>query len=118
MANLVRAKQAASYWLGLLAFEEGKYQVAVDFLVSRTLQASPDGSWSQGAHYNLGRAYERIAQDSGKREDWEQARQHYLADEDSPQYPGNWLRARRIERRLVGPASRAGPGSEPDKTKS
>ena len=96
-ANLVRAKQAASYWLGLLAFEEGKYQVAVDFFDGRTLQASPDGDWSQGAHYNLGRAYERIAQDSGQREDWEKARQHYLADPDSPQYPGNWLRARRIE---------------------
>ncbi len=99
-ANLVRAKQAGSYWLGLLAFEEGKYHVAVDFLDSRTLQATPDGPWSQGAQYNLGRAYERIAQESGRREDWEKARAHYLADKDSPQYPGNWLRARRIDERL------------------
>jgi tetratricopeptide (TPR) repeat protein len=105
-SNLARAKQSASYWLGLMAFEEGKYQVAIDFLDSRTLQAFPDGSWSQGAHYNLGRAYERIAQDSGKREDWEKAREQYLADKDTPQYAGNWLRARRIEQRLSSEENR------------
>jgi tetratricopeptide (TPR) repeat protein len=100
LASLAGVKHAASYWLGLIAFEEDKYEVAVDFLDSRTLQASPDIAWSQGAHYNLGRAYERIAQESGNREDWEKAREHYLADKDSPQYPGNWLRARRIDKRL------------------
>src|SRR3569623_387891 len=84
-----RAKQDASYWLGLVAFERGNYTTAIDYFQKRTLEASSDNPWSAGARYNLGRAYEAL----GKRSEAVDA---YRSDE-SPQQPGNLLRARWLE---------------------
>ncbi|MDZ7620632.1 MAG: tetratricopeptide repeat protein, partial [Patescibacteria group bacterium] len=53
-----RGKQDASYWLGLMAYEQGAYDAALDYLAKRTLDASPDGPWTHGARYNLARTYE------------------------------------------------------------
>jgi hypothetical protein len=83
------AKQDASYWLGLIAFERKEYPVAIDYFLRRTLEASPDGPWSDGAHYNLGRTYEA----SG---DLAPAIELYQSDR-SPQKHGNRLRARRLK---------------------
>ena len=52
----------ASYWLGLIAYETSDYGVAVDYLQNRTLAAYPDGVWTNGAHYNLGRIWEATGQ--------------------------------------------------------
>ena len=63
-ADLVQvqaAKQSASYWLGIVAFERGNYGAAVDYLKTRTLEASPDGPWTAGARYNLGAPTKRSA---------------------------------------------------------
>lgn len=91
----VRAKQDASYWLGLVSFELGNYRAAVDFFVTRTLAASPHGPWTDGAHYNLGRTYEA----SGK---YDRAAKEYEADPTSPGHRGNALRARWLRAAAAG----------------
>jgi tetratricopeptide (TPR) repeat protein len=82
------AKQDASYWLGLLAFERGNYPAAIDYLNTRVLQAAPDGPWTFGARYNLGRTYEAQGQVDA-------AIRAYQSDY-SPQRHGNLLRAKRL----------------------
>jgi hypothetical protein len=67
-ANL--AKVHASYWRGVLAFEDGDYDVAIEYLNERTLGAKPAIPISDrirfipftgGARYHLGRSYEAKA---------------------------------------------------------
>jgi len=82
------AKQDASYWLGLLAFDRGNYPAAIDYLNTRVLEAAPDGPWTFGARYNLGRAYEAQGQTDA-------AIRAYQSDY-SPQRSGNLLRAKRL----------------------
>lgn len=82
-------KQDASYWLGLVAFERGNYSTAVDYFLKRTLEPSPDGPWTHGAWYNLGRAYEAL----GERKE---AIEAFRSDE-SPQRHGSLLKASRLE---------------------
>ncbi len=97
--RLMQSKRAATYWLGLLNLEEQKYQVAVDYLEKRVLPVDK-GSFLQGARYNLGVTYERLAAE-GRDGALEKAIESYLSEErTSPQYPGNWLRAERIKRQL------------------
>lgn len=83
------AKQDASFWLGLIAFERQDYPTAIDYLMKRTLAAAPDGPWTNGAYYNLARCYEASGQ-------VEEAIEVYRRVE-SPQQYGNLLRARRLE---------------------
>ncbi len=83
------AKLNASYWLGLLRYDQGSYSVAVDWLLRRTLEASPAGPWSAGARYNLARTYEALG---------ELKKAIALLEADtSPQRPGNRLRARMLQ---------------------
>jgi len=59
----LRAKQAATYWFGLLSFERGKYESyesAIDYFDERTIRTGPKGPWHAGAYYNLGRSYEAL----------------------------------------------------------
>ena len=86
-ALLLRAKQDASYWLGLLAFQRANYSSAIDYLARRTLEVMPDGPWSSGARYNLARCYEAADEPAA-------AAELYQSDTDSPGYHGNLLRAR------------------------
>ena len=51
-------KMNASYWLGLVTYERGSYPQAADYFGKRTLLAWPDGFWTTGAIYNLGRTLE------------------------------------------------------------
>lgn len=87
-----QAKQQATYWLGLVAFEEEQYGVAVDYLRDRTLKDEPHGRWSNSARYNLARTFEAAGQ-------YEQAIS-LLQSDDSPQKHGNLLRARRLRERI------------------
>jgi len=96
IAMMARAKQDASYWLGLLAFERASYDAAIDYLKTRVLEASPDGPWTSGARYNLGRAYEA----DGNLDD---AIRAYESDH-SPQRSGNLLRAKRLKERAAAAA--------------
>jgi tetratricopeptide (TPR) repeat protein len=98
------AKKKASYWLGLLSFDDGQYDVAIDYLQKRTLGATPDGPWTQGARYNLGRAYESLGR-------VEEAATWYMSDEDSPQSHGNRLRARWLREKQL-PAGKQSESNE------
>jgi tetratricopeptide (TPR) repeat protein len=89
---LVRAKQNASLWLGLIHYATGRHEDARDWFQIRCLDAYEDGPWTGSARYNLARSYERM-------NDLEAARQLYLLD-DSPQKHGNLIRARMLRQRL------------------
>ncbi len=84
---LIQAKQSASYWLGLNAYEQPNFPSAVDYFAKRTIEAMPDGFWTHGARYNLGRTYEALGQ-------YDVAIEQYTLDSRSPSYAGNLLRAR------------------------
>jgi len=84
---LLRGKQDASYWCGLLTFQRGNYSAAIDYFARRTLLAYPDGPWTHGATYNLARAYEALGE-------FERAIAQYQGDDTAPDYYGRLLRAR------------------------
>jgi hypothetical protein len=94
-AICIRAKQNASYWLGLAAFERGKYPDAVDYFAQRTLEASPAGPWTAGAKYNLGRTYEASGQIDA-------AIAQYRSDDKVPADRGSLLRAKWLEESTQG----------------
>jgi hypothetical protein len=95
----------AAYWLGIIWLELGANQSAAQYLGAMTLDASPDGPWTNGARFNLARAYEAM----GKTE---QAIKLYEADR-SPQRYGSRLRAERLK----AASAKTTPGKSP-KTKS
>ena len=89
---LKRRKQAASYWLGLIAMERGRYETAIQHFERRTLKDWPDSPWTAGARFNLARSLEALGQ-------LERAAKIYAAD-TSPQWHGNHLRARWLRAKL------------------
>ncbi|MEX2173334.1 MAG: tetratricopeptide repeat protein [Pirellulaceae bacterium] len=91
VSMMQRAKQHASYWLGLTYYESGKFETAIEWLDLRTLQAPIPGPWVASARYNLGRSYEALGQP-------DKAVAIYEADNDSPQRHGNLLRAQWLKR--------------------
>lgn len=82
------AKDNASYWIGLLLFDEGRFDSAKDRFSDPRLRAKSDGFWAGGTRYNLGRTYEALGDNA-------EAIKLYEAD-TSPQRDGNRLRARRL----------------------
>jgi len=89
-AVLTWAKMDASYWLGLIAAHQGNTEAAIDWLATRTLEPFPNGPWTPGAKYNLGRVYEADGQIA-------KAVEAYRSDADSPARHGNLLRARWLQ---------------------
>lgn len=87
---VTNSKPHASYWLGLAQYDGGRPEAAVEWFLRRTLEAFPNGPWTGGARYNLGRTYEALGE-------IEKAREQYYLDE-SPQKHGNRLRARYLSR--------------------
>ena len=81
-------KGDATYWLGVLTLAEEEYETAVDYLDRMTLQANPEGIWSDAARVNLARA--RLA--LGDRDE----AVRLLRDDASPQRFGSRLLADRI----------------------
>ena len=88
-ALYLTAKGDASYWLGLLSYDLGKYKVAEDWLARRTLAATPDGPWTASARYNLARTHEALGDLPAAIE--------LLESDDSAQRHGNLLRALRLK---------------------
>ena len=86
------AKRDASYWLGLLSYDQGKYKVAEDWFAKRTLTATPNGPWTPGANYNLARTYDALG-------DLPAAIKLLEADQ-SLQRHGNLVYARELKRRV------------------
>lgn len=89
-------KVDATYWLGVLTLSEKEYETAVDYLDRMTLQANPEGIWSDAARANLARA--RLA--LGERD--EAAR--LLREDASPQRFGSRLLADRLSAPPLGEA--------------
>ncbi len=111
-AMWIKAKQDASYWLGLIAFEEQNYSVAADYFSRRTLEIFPGGPWTHGARYNLARTFEQTNQLDRAID--------LLQSDSSPQKHGNRLRARKLKAELAqagtaDTAAKAGdaPAAEP-----
>jgi tetratricopeptide (TPR) repeat protein len=89
---MLRAKQHASYWMGLVHYEAGNYDAAIEWLDERTIQSPLPSPWLAGARYNLARSYEALGQ-------YDKAIAWLRADADSPQRHGNLLRATWLEQR-------------------
>ncbi len=104
----VQAKQNASYWLGLVHLDKGNYDVASKWFLDRTLEAYPDGPWTNGARCNLARCQEALG-------NLAEARRLYQIDE-SPQRHGSLLRARRLEQETANgpPESNTSGDSDPE----
>ncbi|HEY3395394.1 MAG TPA: hypothetical protein VGK58_22020 [Lacipirellulaceae bacterium] len=85
------AKLHATYWLGLLSFDDGKYDVAAHWF-GRPELSDKTSPWAHGARYNLARTFE--AQEKL------QEAIPLLEQDDSPQKHGNRLRARRLKSRM------------------
>ena len=81
------ARQDATYWLGLMAYQRGRYPSAINWLQAKTREADPGGPWETGACYNLARAYEASHQP-------EMAMLLDNSDSGSPGHPGDLLRAK------------------------
>lgn len=97
VAVVTQAKQYASYWLGLIAYERGNFSGAIDYFARRTLEAAPNGRWTRGAEYNLGRSYEA----AGERA---KAIEQYRRSSDA----GQLLRAKWLEEAEDAKAAAAG----------
>jgi hypothetical protein len=83
----VLAKQDASYWLGLIAYQRGNYDSAAEWFMKYTIEAYPDGPWTTGARYNLARTYEAKGET-------QRAILLYGSNAASPGYEGDLLRAK------------------------
>lgn len=83
------AKADASFWLGLLSFDLGKYDVADDWFRTRTLAAFPNGPWTASAQYNLARTLIEL----GKIDE----AIAILEADQSPQRHGNLILARTLK---------------------
>jgi hypothetical protein len=98
-ARLRFFKRHASYWLGLIAFEQQKFPVAVDYLQTRTLEANPGGAQEDGARYCLARVFEAQGLRDKDPQQLERAIELYESD-DSPQATGNKIRAKWLKESL------------------
>jgi hypothetical protein len=85
------AKWNAAYWIGLMSFDDCKYEIAAHWLNRPELQ-SADSPWLSGARYNLARTYEA----QGKLDDAAKL----LEQDKSPQRHGNLLRAKELRARI------------------
>jgi len=93
-------KAAASYWLGLLSYDRGNYEVALNWFGDRTLDTAAEGRWADGARYNLARTHEAMG-------NVEEAIRLLQSDpKEASQRHGNLLRAKRLsEAAAAEPAS-------------
>ncbi len=87
---LEQARQHASMYLGIIAFEQADYPVAIDYFSKRVIAEAPKGPMATGARYNLARSYEAAGQN-------DEAIKIYEADR-SAQHVGNQLRAKRLKK--------------------
>lgn len=81
-------KRNATYWLGLLSYNRGDYQVALNWLE----KSQADEFWQHGATYNRARALEALGRIDEAIE--------LLNSSGGPQSFGNRLRARRLENKI------------------
>ncbi len=93
---VLRRKQDATYWLGLISFEEKAWSPAEDYFRKLTLDVWANGPWTNGARYNLARTYEAAGRTADAIRAYE--------EDDSPQRHGNRLRAQWLKEKMKGGA--------------
>jgi hypothetical protein len=93
----ILSKQYATHWLGLIAQETGRHDVAVDYFQARTLDAEQESPLAQAARYNLARCWEALGRRDGDVAALDRAAAIYVSDPDSPRAAGNRVRARRLQ---------------------
>ncbi len=87
--GLIRMKEDATYWLGLVMLAEGQNEAAADYLGRMTLESAPDSRWTDAARIHLAAALAGLGRDS------EAA--GLLRQDGSPQRFGSQLMADRLE---------------------
>ncbi len=99
---VVRRKQDATYWLGLISFDEGQYEAAKDYFSMVPQETSPisPSPWANAATYNLARTCEATGETA---EAIKLLAEKPLNKDTSPQSYGNHLRARWLKEQ--GPAT-------------
>ncbi|MEZ6086856.1 MAG: hypothetical protein R3C05_02240 [Pirellulaceae bacterium] len=85
-ANLRRAKQAATFWLALIQFEDERYENAATWQQKRVLDRETVSPWTPSARYNVARSLEHL-------DKTDEAVDYYKTQGD-PQEHGNRIRAR------------------------
>jgi tetratricopeptide (TPR) repeat protein len=96
-------KADASYWLGLLSYDRGNYEVALNWLGDRTLDVAKNGRWADGARYNLARTQEALGNFA------EAAKLLESDPADAPQRHGNLLRARTLAEKAAAAKTAGNP---------
>jgi len=86
---LVRMKEDATYWLGLLMLAEGQHEAAIDYLGRMTLQDTPDSRWTDAARLGVAAALAGLGRDAEAAV--------LLRQDGSPQRFGSRLMAARLE---------------------
>ena len=99
--GLMRMKQHATYWLGLAAYEQRRYEAGIRFL-ELPLKDRANGGWTVGARYNLGRCYEALQRPA------EAVAAYRSSPLGVPPDPRAEYRARRVES-----AAASAPGAPP-----
>jgi hypothetical protein len=84
----IGAKLNATYWLGLLSFDDGKADVAANWFANAELNAG-GSPWKTGASYNMARSFES--------EHKKEQAIPLLENTPSPQQVGNRIRARDLK---------------------
>jgi len=86
--QLARAKEDATYWLGLVMLAEGEDAAAEDYLRRMTLETSPDSRWTDAARINLATALIGLGRPTEAAS--------FLREDGSPQRYGSRLLADRL----------------------
>ncbi len=81
-------KRTATYWLSLIQYDDGRYDVAQNWFVKRALHEEQQSLWFPAARYNLARTLERLGETDRAIE--------LLKTDKEPQEHGNRIRARLI----------------------
>jgi tetratricopeptide (TPR) repeat protein len=83
VSAVLQGKLDASYWLGLIEFDQGQYLSALDYFNVRVLKLDRGLVWAAGAHYNVARSLEAAGQ-----------RAKAISEYESIGNPGDLVRAR------------------------
>ena len=79
-------KRTATYWIGLLQYDDGRYETAQSWLTQRVIDDSQDSRWDSAAVYNAARTAEKLGND-------ERAIELYKSEKNSRPH-GSRIRAR------------------------
>jgi len=89
-AIMRQGKVVASYWLSLIQYDTGRYDLARNWFQDRILGDGLESDWDVAARYNLARSLEKLGET-------DKAAELYRTEGD-PQAHGNRIRARLITR--------------------